>query len=232
MLAIGFGVAVFYYYGRGIWVPVMHDIVGKRSVASVIAEYGPSARDTLRPYFERAGVPYPPANITLLAMKAEHKLELWANKGEGQIYVHTYPIKKLSGVAGPKLQEGDKQVPEGLYRLIGFNPNSAYHLSLQLNYPNAFDLTQAHQAGRTQPGSHIFIHGKALSIGCLAMGDEAIEALFVLVADVGLAHVKVVIAPYDVRIQTVDTALMQQQTWTRQLYADITRAFNEYRHER
>lgn len=45
--------------------------------------------------------------------------------------------------------EGDKQVPEGLYKIEGFNPNSSYHLSMKLNYPNAFDLQHANKEGRS-----------------------------------------------------------------------------------
>ena len=80
-----------------------------------------------------------------------------------------------------KLREGDRQVPEGLYRLIGRNPNSNYHLSMKLDYPNSYDPRHAKREGRSNPGSNIFIHGKSLSVGCLAMSGEAIEAFFVLV---------------------------------------------------
>jgi hypothetical protein len=36
--------------------------------------------------------------------------------------------------------------------------------------------------GRKNLGSNIMIHGKNCSVGCLAMGDEAAEELFVLAA--------------------------------------------------
>ncbi|NJN46820.1 MAG: L,D-transpeptidase family protein [Candidatus Competibacteraceae bacterium] len=89
-----------------------------------------------------------------------------------------YPVLAASGTLGPKLCEGDRQVPEGIYRIKSLNPNSAYHLSLELDYPNAFDLRQAERDGRNNPGSAICIHGKAVSVGCLAMGDTAIEELY------------------------------------------------------
>ena len=59
---------------------------------------------------------------------------------------------------------------------------------MKLDYPNAFDRLHANAEGRTQPGSNIFIHGKAASIGCLAMGDAAIEELFLLVSDIGISQ--------------------------------------------
>ena len=71
---------------------------------------------------------------------------------------------------------------------------------MKLNYPNEFDLAHAKIEGRTKPGSNIFIHGKAVSIGCLAMGDKTIEELFILANDVGINNITVVISPLDPRV--------------------------------
>jgi murein L,D-transpeptidase YafK len=120
------------------------------------------------------------------------------------------------------LRQGDKQVPEGIYRIDGLNPNSHYHLSMKINYPNEFDLFHAWQEGRTKPGSDIFIHGSAVSIGCLAMGDEAIEELFVLAAQVGVENIKVVIAPRDPRLYPLE-ADANLPEWTTELYSVISR---------
>lgn len=214
----------FYFFGRGYWAPMKQAINGKRTVADVVEQTGVAAGERLLPHFEKAGVSYPPKEVTLLAMKEEHKLELWAKSDADYRLVHVYDIKKLSGVAGPKLREGDKQVPEGIYKIIGLNPNSAYHLSMKLNYPNDFDLQHAEAEGRTEPGTNIFIHGKAQSIGCLAMGDKNIEELFLLANDVGYANFSVVIAPQDPRFNTLK-ALATNPIWTVDLYQRITRAF-------
>jgi murein L,D-transpeptidase YafK len=109
----------------------------------------------------------------------------------------TYPILAASGTAGPKTREGDRQVPEGEYEIESLNPNSLYHLALRLNYPNEDDVEAAKSEGRTGLGGDIMIHGSDASVGCLAMGDPAIEELFVLVADTGLDKVSVLIAPWD-----------------------------------
>ena len=96
-----------------------------------------------------------------------------------QGFVLADPILAASGVSGPK-REGDKQVPEGFYRIELLNPNSRYHLSLRVNYPNADDLERARQDGRALStlGGDIMIHGGSASIGCLALGDPAVgEAL-------------------------------------------------------
>lgn len=176
--------------------------------------------------FAAAGVAYPPADVTLLAVKESAELEVWA--GSGLIFqrVLTYDIRALSGVAGPKLREGDRQVPEGIYRIEGLNPNSSFHLSMKLNYPNSFDLRQANAEGRTEPGTNIFIHGKASSIGCLAMGDPAIEELFVLAHDVGKGNIKVVIAPTDPRMASLIAPA--QPSWVAELYRTIEKEFRQY----
>lgn len=202
------------------------DPIGQRTVEDVLQIYGANATRKLNTYFVRANVSFPPKEITLVALKQEKKLELWARDNKEFRLIHTYNIQAASGVAGPKLRLGDKQVPEGIYRIDGLNPNSHYHLSMKLNYPNEFDLFHAEMEGRTEPGSDIFIHGRAVSIGCLAMGDETIEELFVLTAQTGAENVKVVIAPHDPRLYPLKADSEQLPLWTTELYANISREIN------
>lgn len=215
-------------YKRTPEVSIAHAFTGNYTVAEIVELYSKSVTRRLKPYFDKAGVTYPPTRITLLVIKAEKALELWASDGSVFRYIHTYEIKKTSGNSGPKLREGDKQVPEGIYRIVGLNPNSAYHLSMKLNYPNEFDLLQAHREGRIEPGSNIFIHGKAYSSGCLAMGDPAIEELFVLTDRVGIENVSVVIAPTDPRKKRLQPDL-SSPAWVDDLYLDIEAQFSRYR---
>lgn len=226
ILVLGF---ILYVFGRSIWVPVAQKLTGKRTTDDVSKIYGKRARSAIRPYFKQSGIDYPPRKITLLAMKQEQKVELWASNGNDQFrFIHTYKIQKLSGILGPKLREGDGQVPEGIYKIIGLNPNSSYHLSMKINYPNEFDLEHAKQEGRTEPGTNIFIHGKAVSIGCLAMGDKTIEELFLLVKDVGIENTEVVIAPYDPRLKALHFDEKEMPMWMKQLYENITAKFDEF----
>jgi hypothetical protein len=227
VLAIGvLGLVGLIHYGRALWYPAYRTVAGARTVDQVVLEHGRSARGRLRPYFESSGVPYPPEAVTLMAFKEEKRLELWGLHGGRWTLIRDYPIRAASGVAGPKLREGDRQVPEGLYRIIGLNPNSSYHLSMKLDYPNAFDLRHARAEGRTQPGSDIFIHGRAVSIGCLAMGDPAIEELFVLVNDVGRDKTDVLIAPHDPRTRPLLPVPAPLPDWTDALYASIQDHFD------
>ncbi|WP_232455151.1 L,D-transpeptidase family protein [Oceanisphaera avium] len=126
------------------------------SVDAVMSEYGYLAEIRMKPYFMRANVSYPPKEVVLLATKEEKALELWA-RSEGEFkFIRSYPISKASGVSGPKLKEGDRQVPEGMYRITHLNPNSQFHLSMRLDYPNSYDLMRAAKEGRRNLGG-IFI---------------------------------------------------------------------------
>jgi hypothetical protein len=110
------------------------------TIADRVAQYGPAARARLLPYFSAAGVPYPPARFLLLGLKQERALQLYAaGPAQNLAFIRSFAIIGASGELGPKLQEGDRQVPEGVYRIVYLNPNSIAHLSLALSYPNDFD---------------------------------------------------------------------------------------------
>lgn len=194
----------------------------KADLATRLKEFRPIAQPRLKEKFKTAGITYPPSEITMVGLKAERRLEIYARgKPAGKwVLIDDLPILGASGTAGPKLKEGDRQVPEGVYRVEFLNPNSRFHLSLRLNYPNAFDREMAAKDGRTNLGGDIMIHGGALSIGCLAMGDPVSEDLFVLVADVGIEKTTVVIAPYDFRKRPARTP-EGAPAWTGNLYSQI-----------
>lgn len=120
---------------------------------------------------------WPAKDLYLRAFKSQNELELWARDHDDSAYrmVKLYKVCAISGVLGPKRQQGDKQVPEGYYFIEEFNPNSDYHLSLQLNYPNFSDLRLA----ASKPGGDIYIHGGCLTVGCLPMNDDVISEIYV-----------------------------------------------------
>jgi murein L,D-transpeptidase YafK len=154
----------------------------------------------------------------LLAFKAERRLDLYA--GEPCRLVRSWPILAASGEAGPKIREGDGQVPEGFYRITFLNPNSRYHLSLRVGYPNPTDLAQAAEEGRdpSSLGGDIMIHGGAGSVGCLAIGDEAIEELFVLAARTGADRIRLISAPCDFRTGAGVEVPASAPSWTAELH--------------
>jgi hypothetical protein len=201
---------------RRVYTAVVQRMRGMKTVEDVLAQYGSAARARMQGPFREAGVDYPPPAVVLIGLKQERRLELWA--GEPFRHVTDYAILGAGGTRGPKLREGDGQVPEGLYRIECLNPNSLFHLSLRLDYPNAFDRLKAEIDGRGDPGGDIMIHGGTSSIGCLAMGDEAAEDLFVLAADTGIEKISVVLSPLDMRVHGMPTG---GEGWIPELYRMI-----------
>lgn len=122
---------------------------------------------------------YPPVRLYFRAFKKERKLEVWGSddRVSPMKLLQTYPIVGMSGKLGPKRKEGDRQVPEGFYRVDRFNPNSKFHLSLGIDYPNASDRKRGDPKA---PRGDIFIHGDTRSIGCLAMTNEKIDEIYLL----------------------------------------------------
>jgi len=68
-------------------------------------------------------------------------------------------------------------MPEGFYYINEFNPNSNFHLALGINYPNASDRILSDNA---RPGGDIYIHGKCVSTGCIAIDNKPIEEVYLL----------------------------------------------------
>lgn len=197
------------------------------TVAGRLKQVGPRARARLKPRFAAQDVTYPPARLTIVGLKRERRLKLYAANRTGKWrYIAQYPIAAASGVPGPKLREGDMQVPEGIYRIDYLNPQSIFHLSLAISYPNEFDRRQGRKDGRKRLGGDIMIHGSWYSEGCLALGDTAAEDMFVLAADTGLKNIRVLLAPLDFRHKTLEGDAITSKThpaWTVQLYMDLKR---------
>lgn len=131
-------------------------------------------------------------------LKTSRTLEVWArNQGEAAFRpLPGYPLAATSGTLGPKRYAGDGQVPEGFYHLDRFNPASAYHLSLGLDYPSPADVLAT---GLADPGGDIFIHGSNVTIGCLPLTDAGIEEVYLLAVAAraaGQASIEVHIFPF------------------------------------
>jgi murein L,D-transpeptidase YafK len=137
--------------------------------------------ESIKKHCTEAGLNYPPRELFIRAFKNEGEVEAWGcDRNEPMKLIKTWPVTARSGKPGPKRREGDKQVPEGCYRIVVFNPKSNYHLSLGLDYPNAADRVHS---DKEKPGNDIYIHGSNVSIGCLPLGDDMIEELYLLAAD-------------------------------------------------
>ena len=133
--------------------------------------------------------------IFIRIFKEESRLEIWIRTGTEYQFLKEYRICSYSGSLGPKLKEGDKQSPEGFYKVAKhqLNPNSKFHLSFNLGYPNKYDRTHK------RTGSFLMVHGNCVSIGCYAMTDDKIEEIYALLEgtlDNGQRYVQVHVYPF------------------------------------
>ena len=157
----------------------------------------------LKALFEAKNLKWPARYMYIRSFKYDSQLEVWVKNTVNEPYklLKIYKVCALVGTLGPKRFEGDYQVPEGFYHINEFNPNSAYYLSLGLNYPNASDRVLSDPI---KPGGDIYIHGGCATVGCIPIKDDQIDELYVLTASsksVGLDFIPVHIFPikYDVK---------------------------------
>ena len=107
---------------------------------------------------------------------------------ENRLLAH-YRVDLGFAPEGHKRFEGDGRTPEGRYVIDRRNPNSAYHLSLGISYPNQADIAYARDHGLS-PGGDIFIHGEATAFGflepdwtagCISVKNREIEDIYAMV---------------------------------------------------
>lgn len=148
------------------------NLTGEQRLADVRSRLLPKLNDELAAKGAKLG-----AASFIRVFKESKELELWLRTGRNWTLFRTYPIAVFSGNPGPKTREGDRQAPEGFYGVSAgkLNPNSKYHLSFDIGYPNAYD--RHHE----RTGSLIMIHGDEVSIGCFAMTDPVIEEIYLIV---------------------------------------------------
>jgi hypothetical protein len=208
-----------------VWLSLSQFPHSSYSVTDRLLQFGAASRNRMAHHFQHAGIPYPPARVVILGLKSERRLEVYAGPGDKPLrFIRDYLIHAASGLAGPKLRAGDRQVPEGIYAIRGLNPNSVAYVSLMIDYPNEFDHARARYEGRRKLGGDIVIHGPtAGTAGCIALEENAIEELFTLIADVGAAGTKMIISPRDLRRAKPPPRLLRQR-WNAALYAHITAA--------
>ena len=126
----------------------------------------------------------------IVVHKKEHTMELM----QGAEVIKTYKIALGGNPVGAKTRQGDHRTPEGMYVIDHRNPQSQFHRSLHISYPNAADRERARKLG-ISPGGDIFIHGlpngygflgaahraRDWTDGCIAVTDQEIEEIWKLV---------------------------------------------------
>jgi murein L,D-transpeptidase YafK len=135
--------------------------------------------DSLKHQFAAKKLVWPARYVYIRSFKYDSELEVWVKDQPEQEYklFKTYKVCALAGTMGPKRIQGDYQVPEGTYYINEFKPNSQYHLSLGLNYPNASDRILGDSS---QPGGEIYIHGSCVTTGCIPITNPQIEELYTI----------------------------------------------------
>ena len=189
--------------------------------------------DSLKKQFEKQKLVWPPQAMYIRSFKYDRQLEIWVKSADKEAYklFKTYKVCQQSGAMGPKRVEGDYQVPEGFYYINEFNPNSNYHLSLGLNYPNASDriLSDANR-----PGSAIYIHGDCVSTGCIPITDAPIEELYLLASNVrnqGQEFIPVHVFPVKYNVKKSMDFLensMKDNSYLRQFNSNIKEVFDYF----
>ena len=168
--------------------------------------------------------------IYLRAFKTEKVIELWAKNITEKKFklIKEFPICEISGNIGPKRRSGDLQVPEGFYYINDLNPFSKYHLSMQINYPNASDSICGVK-GRL--GNLIFIHGACESSGCIAITDDKIKELYLYYVEAlnsGQQNVEITIYPAKLseKVFTKLTASYSKDKDKIRLWTDLKKSYD------
>ncbi len=232
----------FYVFGKNIWYPYYKKCFIEQEVQAIPCKEKPpiktsiqkpcpkcpkckqapilSSKQRLKHFLADSNFIIYPKKLTIIGLKNEQLLEVWGELNGKQVHIRTYPFTAFSGKLGPKFKEGDRQIPEGIYGIAYLNPNSKFHLSMRVNYPNSFDKKMAKKEGRDNLGGDIMIHGSDRTIGCVPIGDDNIEELYFLAQKVGIENIKVILSPIDFRLTDVKIKT-NKHPWMKKLYEDI-----------
>ncbi|MGH6846519.1 MAG: L,D-transpeptidase family protein [Methylocella sp.] len=171
--------------------PIAKRLFAFSLIASASGLLAGCEESTFSPVTARSAAPLPPktlaamesigssknAPVLIRTYKKEAELEIWKMKADGHYaYLKSFPMCRWSGQLGPKVREGDRQVPEGFYSITParMNPKSAYYLSFDVGYPNAYDRAMGHTGGS------IMVHGVCSSAGCFSMTDAQIAEIYAI----------------------------------------------------
>ena len=128
-----------------------------------------------------------PEVTQVVVYKAARRMELWHHSTR----LRVFRVQLGGAPFGHKHREGDRRTPEGDYIIDRRNPNSRFHLSIGIDYPNEADIAYA-EANGWKPGGDIFIHGRGPHFrnargdwtdGCIAVTDREMEDIYAMVRD-------------------------------------------------
>jgi len=205
-------------------------VFGRLAIGSErLKEVRERVEPVLKKNLETAGLKYG-APVFVRVLKEESELEIWVQETTGKPWklFRKWPVANYSGSLGPKLKEGDYQAPEGFYQvgLKQLNPNSNFHLSFDIGYPNPYD--RHHK----RTGSYIMVHGGRASIGCFAMTDPVIEEIYLLVEAALKAgrqkRVPVHIFPFRMTAEKLAEATAEYPQWSEFWTKDLLPGYEQF----
>ncbi len=194
----------------------------------------------LQQALKEQGFAYPPKEILFRVLKRDKRFEVWADKAGRLELARAHPICASSGRLGPKVKSGDGQVPEGLYAISQWNPNSNFHVSLRVDYPNAVDRARSSAIFGRAPkpgelGGDIYVHGDCVTIGCVPLTDPIAEEVYwfaVLARQAGQARIPIHIFPTRLEPGSVDQLLENApDPHTRTLWQDLAPIYQRFEAE-
>jgi murein L,D-transpeptidase YafK len=190
------------------------------TVQQAIDKYGPEAKKRLLLHFQSSKAAYPPDHLYLICLKSEGVLLVFAKDADSKMkQIASYAIVSNSGVSGPKLKEGDLQIPEGFYKISRLDAMT--HLAMWVNYPNRIDRAHAQTDRRTNIGSNIQIHGGVYSTGCIVITNDDMAELLVVANDIGYKNVDLMISPCNLLDRKPQVDFRKQPNWLPGLYKEI-----------
>lgn len=218
-LVVSVSALAFYKFDHLLPAKVAEPLGLRADIAEIRKLRGPELRAAMADAGLEMGAP-----VFIRIFKEESLLEVFVKSEDRYHLFRSYPICAYSGTLGPKLKEGDGQAPEGFYTVTrtSLNPNSNFHLSFNLGFPNAFDRAQ----GRT--GSFLMVHGACVSVGCYAMTDPLIEEIYLIVESAlenGQPSVPVHAFPFRMTSGRMQTAVGHQ--WF-DFWADLAPAYEHF----
>lgn len=197
------------------------------------------ARFDIKRMFRERGISYPAGELFIRIFKRERLLELWVRPIDAEEFVllKQYMVCALRGDLGPKRLQGDRQTPEGFYEIDNFNPTSAFHLALHVNYPNRSDRLAGRSRGTRALGGEIMIHGGCQTEGCIAVTNDAIKEIYWMAVEAraaGQEHIPVHIFP--ARLTDEDLGLLaerhEDRSWLVAFWTSLKPGFDYFERTR
>jgi lipoprotein-anchoring transpeptidase ErfK/SrfK len=136
---------------------------------------------------------------SIVVVKSERRMTLFYRG----VPVKRYRVALGRNPVGDKVSIGDYRTPEGVFDIIGRNPDSKFYKSFEISYPDSAHWARADSLG-VSPGGNIMIHGMPAhqaklgaahvlydwTEGCIALTNAEIDEMWRAVVDGARIQIK------------------------------------------